>query len=310
MDISICITTYNHEKYIEECINSIFIQQFSGEFEIIIGNDNSSDKTEEIIHKLTAEHSKGNTIHYFKNVPNLGYVKNTLFTFSKATGKYIAILDGDDCFLHPFKLQKQFDFLEKNPDFSGVGTNSKMVYEDFPMEPHSYSNLPERTLKIDDLTNLSLFQTSTFFFKKEILKDDFPTDIISADRCLYLLAGCFGPIKFFAEEMTVYRQVGVSISKNVTFEVMKKDFRIIPFIKKYSAKYNTAKLKSYFYYTLMTYPKNVTKNNFFTASIGYAFYNILSKFTLNPLRFYNAAKWTKHTIQQKYEIKKNNNNFI
>ena len=310
MDISICITTYNHEKYIEECLMSIFSQEFFGEYEIIIGNDNSSDETEAIIQKIAAKHPKGDTIKYFKNVPNLGYVKNTLFTFANATGKYIAILDGDDCWIDPLKLQKQFDFLERNPTYSAVGTNSKMVYEDLPIAPHSYSNLPERTVKKDDLTNLSLFQTSTFFFKKEILKDDFPTHIISADRCLYLLAGCYGDIKFFAEEMAVYRQVGVSISKNVSYQVMKKDFAIIPFIKKYSAEFKTSKLKTYFYYTLMTYPKTVSKNNFNSAALGYGFYNILSKFTFNPLRFYNAVKWTKHTIQEKYEIKRKSNNFI
>lgn len=310
MDVSICITTYNHEKYIEECLMSIFAQEFSGNYEIIIGNDNSSDKTETIIQKIAAEHLKGDKIKYFKNVPNLGYVKNTLFTFSKANGKYIAILDGDDCWIDAQKLQKQFDFLETNKDFSGVGTNSKMVYEDLPIASHSYSNFPERTLEKEDLTDLALFQTSTFFFKKEILKNDFPTDIISADRCLYLLAGCFGKIKFFAEEMAVYRQVGVSISKNVSFEVMKKDFAIIPFIKKYSTEFKISKLKTYFYYTLMTYPKSVSKNNFYSAALGYGFNNIISKFTLHPLKLYSAIKWTKHTIKQKYELKKNENQFV
>lgn len=310
MDISICITTYKHEKYIEECLLNIFAQHFSGEYEIIIGDDNSSDATAKIIERIATEHAKGNKIHYYKNSPNLGYVRNTLFTFEKAGGKYIAVLDGDDAWIDADKLQTQFDFLEHNPEFSASGTNSTMVYEDVPVASHPYSNLPERELNKEDLTNLALFQTSTFFFRKDILKLDFPTNILSADRCLYLLAGCFGKIKYFAEEMAIYRQIGESISKNVSFESMQKDFAIIPFIKKYNPNYKSSKLKSYFFYTLMTYPKNLTKANFYKAALGYSWNNMNSKFSFHPLKLYNALKWTRHTVLQKYDLKKSQNNFI
>ncbi|MBD8084309.1 glycosyltransferase [Chryseobacterium caseinilyticum] len=310
MDVSICITTYNHGKYIEECLMSIFAQDFSGTCEIIIGNDNSSDNTEDIIRQIMETHPKGGTIRYFKNNPNLGYVKNTLFTFSQAKGKYIAVLDGDDYWIDRFKLQKQFDLLENNPDLSAAGTNSKVVYEDVDIESHNYSDRPERILKKDDLTDLSIFQTSTFFFRKEILQPDFPTDIISADRGLYLLAGCHGDVKFLSEETAVYRQFQGSISKNVPYEVMKKDFAIVPFILKQGSGYRRSKLMAYFYYTLMTYPKKVSKTNFYRAAAGYAFYNIFSKFTLRPFRLYNIVRWTRHTVMQKYEIKKGNNSFI
>lgn len=310
MDISICITTYNHEKFIEECLNSIFMQKFSGEFEIIIGNDNSSDQTETIIQKLIAEHPKRNTIHYFKNVPNLGYVKNTLYTFSKATGKYIAVLDGDDYFLHPFKLQKQFNFLQKHSDFSAVGGDSLVIYENCDIESHSFSNHAGKELGKNDLTDIKISQTSTFFFRKEILKMDFPTEIISADRCLYLLAGCYGKIKILPEQLSVYRQFAESISKNVTYEMMKKDFAIIPFITKYNSDYKIVNLKRYFFYTLMTYSRDISQFNFYKASAGYFLYNVLSKFSFNPLKLYHTVKWTLHTIHQKYEIKKNNNSFV
>ncbi|MBB4806604.1 glycosyltransferase involved in cell wall biosynthesis [Chryseobacterium defluvii] len=308
--VSICITTYNHEKYIEECLNSIFLQKFGGLYEIIICNDNSSDHTEAIVQKIMSEHPKGNTIRYFKNVPNLGYVKNTLFSFSKASGKYIAILDGDDSWINDSKLQQQYDFLEANPDFSSVGTDSKVIYEDLPLPSHSFSKHAGQVLTRDHLTDLKICQTSTIFFRKEILREDFPTDIISADRCLYLLAGCFGKLKVLPEQMATYRQFSSSISKNVTYEVMKKDFAIIPFIKKHNPEYSTLKLKTYFYYTLMSYSTVISKSNFYRAGIGYFFYNVLSKFSLNPLKLYSAMKWSRHTIKQKYEIKKQNHSFV
>ncbi|WP_343611798.1 glycosyltransferase family 2 protein [Chryseobacterium oranimense] len=310
MDVSVCITTYKHEKYIKQCLESIFAQEFLGAYEIIICNDNSPDNTEEIINEIIASHPKGDKIKYFKNVPNLGYVKNTLFSFSKASGKYISILDGDDYWIDASKLQKQFDYLEKNPDFSGVGTDSIVIYEDAPIPSHGFSGHLGQELTKDSLTDRNICQTSTFFFRKSILKDDFPTKIISADRCLYLLAGCYGKIKVLPEQMSTYRQFSASISKNVTYEMMKEDFAIIPFIKKYNQDYKTSKLKAYFYYTLMTYSNVITKSNFNKAATGYFLNNVLSKFTLNPIKLYLTIKWSIHTIKQKYQIKSQNNSFI
>ncbi len=310
MDVSICITTYKHEKYIKECLESIFTQEFSGTYEIIVCNDNSPDNTEVIINEIIASHPKGSTIKYFKNVPNLGYVKNTLFSFSKALGKYISVLDGDDYFIDRQKLQKQFDFLENNPDFSAVGADSLVLYEDSDVESHSFSGHLGLELTREDLTDTKICQTSTFFFRKKILKEDFPTEIISADRCLYLLAGCYGKIKILPEQMSTYRQFAASISKNVTYGVMKKDFAIIPFIKKYGPDYSMLKLKAYFYYTLMSYSTVITKLNFYKAAAGYFFNNVLSKFSLSPVKLYLAVKWTKYTINQKYQIKIHNKSFI
>ncbi|MCU7614253.1 glycosyltransferase [Chryseobacterium sp. GMJ5] len=310
MEVSICITTYNHEKYIEECLMSIFAQEFDHEYEIIIGNDNSSDQTEAIIFKIIQEHPKGKNIKYFKNIPNLGYVKNTLSLFSKSAGKYIAILDGDDYWLETSKLRKQYDFLETHLDFSAVGSDSKVIYEDLPIASHGFSDHLNQVLEKDNLTDRKIFQTSTFFFKKEILKPDFPVDIISADRCLYLLAGCYGKVKVLPEQMAVYRQFSASISKNVSYEVMKKDFAIIPFIKKYQPEYKIWKLKSYFYYTLMSYSNVISLSKFFNAAFGYFVYNVLAKFTWQPLQLYSVIKWSLHTIKQKYQIKKQHKKFI
>lgn len=310
MDISVCITTYKHEKYIAQCLESIFAQEFNREYEIIVCDDNSPDNTESIIQELIATHPKGNRIKYFKNNPNLGYVKNTLFSFSKATGKYIAILDGDDYWIDSSKLQQQFDFLEKRLDFSGVGTDSLVIYEDLEIENHSFSNHLGYELDKNDLTDMKICQTSTFFFRRTILKEDFPVEIISADRCLYLLSGCYGKVKILSGQMSTYRQFAASISKNVSYDTIKKDFAIIPFIKKYGPDYSTVKLKAYFYYTLMSYSNTITKFNFYKAATGYFWYNMLSKFSWSPLKFYLVIKWSKYTINQKYQIKLQNKSFI
>jgi len=310
MEVSICITTYNHAKYVRQCLESVLNQDFSENFEVIICNDNSSDETEKEILYVQNNHLKGNCIRYFYHKPNLGYVKNTLFSFEKAKGKYISVLDGDDYFIDAAKLQKQYDFLEKNKDFSAVGGDSLVIYEDTDKKEHHFSGHLGQVLSSKDLTDPVIFQTSTFFFRKEILKNGFPNDILSADRCLYLLAGCFGKVKVLPDVLSTYRQFSASLSKNVKYETMKKDFKIIPYIQKNSEKYKTAALKRYFYYTLMSYSTVLTKHQFYKAALGYSFYNICSKFTLNPLKLYSILKWTKHTVTQKYSYKKENHNFV
>lgn len=310
MDVSICITTYNHEKYISECLLSVLNQDFYGSFEIVVCNDNSLDNTEQVVVDVKKSHPKGDCIRYYNNIPNLGYVKNTLHSFDLAKGKYIAVLDGDDYFIDPKKLQKQFDFLENNNNFSAIGGDSLVIYEDTGQPDHLFSQHIDRELSHEDLTDIKIMQTSTLFFRKDILKPDFPTDILSADRCLYLLAGCYGKVKILPDALSSYRQFAASLSKNVTYETMKKDFAIIPFILKYGKNYSLYSLKKYFYYTLMTYSKTITKKQFKEAARGYLINNTLSKFSFHPLKLYLVIKWGLHTVKQKYNIKQQNNSFI
>ncbi|MCE3075436.1 glycosyltransferase family 2 protein [Chryseobacterium gwangjuense] len=310
MDVSICITTYNHEKYISECLLSVLNQDFDGSFEIIVCNDNSPDATEKVIFDVKESHPKGNCIRYYNNTPNLGYVKNTLHSFTLAEGKYVAVLDGDDYFIDSKKLQKQFDFLEQNSNFTAIGGDSLVIYEDTDQPNHLFSRHINRELSHDDLTDIKIMQTSTLFFRKDILKPDFPADILSADRCLYLLAGCYGKIKILPEALSSYRQFAASLSKNVTYETMKKDFAIIPFILKYGKQYQPSSLKTYFYYTLMAYSKSITLKQFNSAARGYLINNTLSKFSFNPLKLYHILKWGIHTVKQKYHLKKQNNSFV
>lgn len=114
--VSIFIVTYNHEKYIAQALDSAMMQKTNFDFEIIIGEDCSSDSTKSIIQEYKSKYPE--IIRVFYQEKNVGRERNTYeFTLPKCRGKYIAYLEGDDYWTDPFKLQKQIDFLEANPDY-------------------------------------------------------------------------------------------------------------------------------------------------------------------------------------------------
>src|SRR3954451_21269603 len=122
--VSVCIITYNHKDYISQCLDSILMQQTNFPFEIIVGEDESSDGTREICKKFAENYphkirlflrSRKDVIYYNGSATGrYNFVEN----LKAARGKYVAICEGDDHWIDPLKLQKQFDFMEKNKEFT------------------------------------------------------------------------------------------------------------------------------------------------------------------------------------------------
>lgn len=114
--VSVCIITYNHERYIRKCLEGVMMQQTSFSFEVIIGEDCSTDNTRAIIKEFEARYP--GIIKPVYHEKNVGAQRNAYeFCLPRLTGKYIAICEGDDYWTDPHKLQKQVDFLEQNNDF-------------------------------------------------------------------------------------------------------------------------------------------------------------------------------------------------
>ncbi|MFZ2190150.1 MAG: glycosyltransferase [Candidatus Magasanikiibacteriota bacterium] len=119
--ISVIMPFYNDEKYLEETVESILVQTFV-DFEFIIINDYSKDKSGEIIKKYLSDQR----IRYFNNLENKGIVDNTNMAIEKARAEFIAIVDHDDL-SDPTRLQKEFDFLTNNPDYALVSSFVKYI---------------------------------------------------------------------------------------------------------------------------------------------------------------------------------------
>ncbi len=125
--LSVCITTYNHEAYIARAIESVLSQKTDFPFEIIIGEDNSSDNTRNIAieyrnrypEKIRLILNDRKNVIYINGLPTGAW--NFLQALSNADGKYIALIDGDDYWTDSSKLQNQVGFLEAHPEYAICG---------------------------------------------------------------------------------------------------------------------------------------------------------------------------------------------
>lgn len=115
--VSVCVLTYNQAHLVEACLASVLRQETDFAFEIVVGDDGSSDGTSGALEQLAAAYP--GRIRLLLTSSNSGPTHNYLRTHAKARGKYIACLDGDDLLL-PGKLQAQADILEARPDVNLV----------------------------------------------------------------------------------------------------------------------------------------------------------------------------------------------
>src|ERR1051326_1917625 len=125
--LSIALTTYNHSAFIGQALDSILRQQPGFDYEIVIGEDCSTDGTREIIKGY--EMHFPNVIRLLPQTANLGYVKNFDATLKACHGEYIAVFDGDDVML-PGKLKKQIDFMDANPQYVMSGHDVRVFSSD------------------------------------------------------------------------------------------------------------------------------------------------------------------------------------
>ncbi|WP_372995833.1 glycosyltransferase [Lutispora sp.] len=126
--VSISVLAYNHEKYIRKALDSILMQKVNFLYEIVIGEDCSQDGTRDILMEYKAKYP--DKIKLILNEKNLGMMENAKNVRSNCMGKYRAGCEGDDYWTDPYKLQKQIDFLENNPQFIGTVHKVEIVDED------------------------------------------------------------------------------------------------------------------------------------------------------------------------------------
>jgi glycosyltransferase involved in cell wall biosynthesis len=218
--VSIFCMVYNHEPFLKECLDGFIMQKCNFEFEIVIGEDCSKDKSREII------------VHYAKLFPqkfklilhekNVGAAQNQKIVFTNCSGKYIAMCEGDDYWTDPNKLQKQIDFLEANPDYSFSFHDCTVLQENTKTQ---ILRIGER--QIDETPDLisvieaNNIPTASLVFRNLDLEKgpNWFLDITKGDYGLVVLLAEKGRGKYFHEAMSVYRlhDGGVWSSQNLEY---------------------------------------------------------------------------------------------
>lgn len=215
--VSVCVPTYQHAKYIRSCLDSVLMQNCSFPFEVIVGEDESTDGTRDICIEYTQKypdkirlflHSRENNIS-INGRPTGRF--NFLYSLSKAGGKYVALCEGDDYWTDPYKLQKQVNFLEANGDFAICYHNLRVEYEggDHGGQLPSLANSPyqKEVTGIEDLAFGNYIFTASCMFRNNLF-NEFPDWVCNTpvgDYVLHMLNAQFGKIKYLNDVMGVYR---------------------------------------------------------------------------------------------------------
>ena len=244
--VSIRLMVYNHEAYIREAIEGILKQRTNFLVEVVIGDDFSTDKSLEIIR----EYENTSNIHfkilerkvgdeYWLNRQKLGRLHNFYNIMENCTGKYIALLDGDDYWTDPLKLQKQADFLEMNQDYVVCSHDAKIIdVNGNVIKESKLPNFLKKDATSEELKKGFWLLTLGMMFRNSTILKNFPKegyDIVNGDIFLISVLGQYGKSKYMSEiELACYREHSGGIW-SMTSKITKKinNFNTLFLIAKY-----------------------------------------------------------------------------
>ena len=214
--VSICMITYNHEAFIKQAIEGVLIQKCNFSFELVIGEDYSTDKTLEICQEFSKNY---NQIRLLPSISNLGMMPNFIRTINECKGKYIALCEGDDYWTDPLKLQKQVDFLEANEDFA-ICFHPIKIWQNGKIKKDFITPEVNDVTTITDLAKGNYIHTPSVIFRNKLF-DQFPNEFRESpagDYFLHMLNARYGKIKKLHDIMAVYRIHETNNWVNVNFE--------------------------------------------------------------------------------------------
>jgi len=207
--LSVTVITYNQANYIGFCLDSILSQVVDFQYEIIIGDDASTDGTLEIIKEYCERHSN---IYLINHERNIGLNLNYLSVLKACNGEYIAHIDGDDMML-PGKLKKQVDVLDVKSDIAIV--HHPVLFIDMNNNEVGRSNCGYKTVEtINDLCVENKINNCSNMYRASAMDDTFyniPPDLVFHDWYFHLLKAQYGDIYYINEYLGSYRKYPESV---------------------------------------------------------------------------------------------------
>lgn len=204
--VSVAMLAYNQASFIAQAIESALMQTADFDFEIVVGEDCSTDGTRELASELARR--APDRIRLLSHPRNLGMQANLVQTLAACRGRYIALLEGDDYWTDRTKLRQQADLLDGRPDVAICHHNALMVSDDDsrPPSPRHAGGVP-RLATLDSLMNGNFLVTCTVMFRAGLI-ETFPEWFYQCrmgDWPLHVLNAGHGRIAYLAKTMAVYR---------------------------------------------------------------------------------------------------------
>jgi glycosyltransferase involved in cell wall biosynthesis len=229
--------TYNHERFLAQAIDSALAQRTPFDVEIVVGEDCSKDRTREILRAYTERYP--GRVRALLPEKNLGINRNLVATLRACQGEYVALLEGDDFWTDPNKLQKQVEFLDARPDFELCFHDVTTIRDDDPTSVRQ-RRTPVRgksVLSLNDLLLIGNFiptcsavfrnrdfsQMPDWFFSLRI--GDYPLNMMTAER---------GKLGYLPGAMGCYRlHTGGTFSAQSNQRNVEEMVRMMDLVKQY-----------------------------------------------------------------------------
>ncbi len=209
MKLSVAMITYNHERFIGQAIESILAQNVNFEYEIVIGEDCSTDGTRALIMEFQRRYP--NRLKLLLRDRNVGAMRNSAETIEACKGQYVALLEGDDYWTATDKLQKQVDFLDAYPDRALCCGRARPVYEagteDFDAGWDVAPSRPAGPYVVEDILKGNFVVTCTTVVRRELIPP-FPNwffEMKLGDWPLWAMIARYGKIELMDEIVAAYR---------------------------------------------------------------------------------------------------------
>jgi glycosyltransferase involved in cell wall biosynthesis len=214
--VSVCMTTYNGEKFILDQVKSI-LQELKSDSELIICDDGSTDNTINILQELVKSDSR---IQIYINEVRLGVIKNFQICLSKSKGDYIFLADQDDIWL-PGKVDKMINALRRNTKC--VICNAKIIDGYGRVVEDSYFKISNGGSGFFKNFIKNSFLGCAMMITRDVLQKaiPFPTTIDSHDNWLGIVSELTGGTVFIPEQLILYRRHGSNASQMTRFGLIK-----------------------------------------------------------------------------------------
>lgn len=216
LKVSVCVVTYNQDKYIRQCLQSIVDQRTSFDFEVIVGDDCSTDGTPVIVREFVERYP--DIVRGIFREKNIGAARNYLDVHNSASGEFIAHMDGDDFWL-PDKLELQISFLKNHIECSAVYTNAVVVTESQKSIGIFNGNLPKVFNTGYLLKRGNFLNHSSFVYRSSIRCKilDFKGNFI--DYRVHLRCSLCGNLGYINKVLVGYRRMSTGIASSSSMVV-------------------------------------------------------------------------------------------